>query len=169
MPSDAVPTVRPGRASDAAALNAIHNHWVEHSIAVFDERPSTLAEREEWLARYRDTGPHRLFVAEQDGAVVGFASSQTFRTHPAFRECVETSVMLAPETRGRGLGTLLYRTLFDALRGERIHRVYAGIALPNPASCALHERFGFERIAVYDEYALKHGQYISSAWYEKRV
>ena len=161
--------VRSGRASDLPALLEQYNHYVREGHAIFDEVEATLVERERWFAGYSTDGPHRLLVAEAGGVVLGFCSSQPYRAHPAFRESVEVSVMLAPDSRGQGVGTRLYEHLFAELAGEPLHRAYAGIALPNPASCALHERFGFTRIGVFDEYAQKRGRRISSAWYEKRL
>lgn len=159
--------IRSARATDLTALTAIYNHYVVHTHAVFDERAATDVERRAWFERYADSGPHRLLIAEQAGEVCGWASSQEYRSHPAFRECVETSVMLAPHALRRGLGSALYRRLFELLANEPVHRAYAGVALPNPASCRLHEKLGFRAIGTYSEYALKHGQRISSVWYEK--
>lgn len=161
-------SVRAGAASDVPALTGIFNAVQSEGFAVFDERPVTVEERRTWFAQYSGSGPHRICVAEDRGRVLGWASSQRYREHPAFRQCVETSIMLAPAARGRGLGRRLYAALFAILDAEPIHRVYAGVALPNPASVALHKAFGFELIAVYDEYAVKNGRYVSSAWFERR-
>lgn len=159
--------IRPGAPADQSGLLAIYNHYVLHSNAVFDEAPATLHERAAWFAQYRSTGPHRLLVAAIDERVYGWVSSQRFRHHEAFRDCVETSIMLSPAARGVGLGSRLYAHLFELLAAESVHRVYAGVALPNPASCRLHEKMGFRRVGVFSEYALKHGNRISSVWYEK--
>lgn len=161
--------IRPARPADLPALTAIYNHYVSYTHAVFDERPATELERRAWFDRYDQSGPHRILVVEQAGEACGWASSQEYRNHPAFRECVETSVMLAPHTLGRGLGSALYRRLFEILANEPVHRVYAGVALPNPASCRLHEKLGFRLIGTYSEYAIKHDQRISSVWYEKAL
>jgi len=80
---------------------------------------------------------------------------------------IETSVYLVPESVGRGAGSRLYEELFKALEGEAVHRAYAGIALPNPASIALHERFGFKRVAHFTEQGRKFERYWDVAWYEK--
>jgi phosphinothricin acetyltransferase len=82
---------------------------------------------------------------------------------------VETSVYLAPDAVGRGAGTRLYEKLFKALEGEDVHRAYAGIALPNPASVGLHERFGFKRAGHFTEQGRKFGRYWDVAWYEKAL
>ena len=80
---------------------------------------------------------------------------------------METSVYLAPGATGKGTGGTLYAELFKAIEGEDVHRAYAGIALPNPASIALHEKFGFKRVALFTEHGRKFGRYWDVAWYEK--
>jgi len=82
---------------------------------------------------------------------------------------VETSVYLAPEVIGKGAGSRLYERLFDSLKREDVHRAYGGIALPNPASIALHEKFGFKRVALFTEQGRKFGRYWDVAWYEKQL
>jgi phosphinothricin acetyltransferase len=80
---------------------------------------------------------------------------------------VETSIYLAPEATGRGMGTDLYAALFAALAEEDLHRAYAGVTLPNTASVALHRKFGFRSIGVYREVGRKFGKYWDVEWFEK--
>jgi phosphinothricin acetyltransferase len=80
---------------------------------------------------------------------------------------VEVTVYLAPHAGGRGIGTLLYTALFEALAEEDVHRAYAGVAQPNEASTRLHERFGFRHVGTYREVGRKFGRYWDVAWYEK--
>jgi phosphinothricin acetyltransferase len=108
-------------------------------------------------------------VAISENRVVGFASSSRFRPKPAYETSIETSVYLSPESVGRGAGSRLYDALFNALEDEDVHRAYAGIALPNPASIALHERFGFKRAAHFTEQGRKFDRFWDVAWYEKPI
>jgi phosphinothricin acetyltransferase len=80
---------------------------------------------------------------------------------------VETSVYIAPDAVGRGAGTRLYEELFRSIEHEDVHRALAGIALPNPASIALHERFGFKRVALFTEQGRKFERFWDVAWFEK--
>src|SRR6202795_4361011 len=125
--------------------------------------------RGEWFTHYAGSGRYRVMVAVSEGVVIGFASSSRFRTKPAYETSVETSIYLAPESVGRGAGSRLYEGLFKALEGEDVHRAYAGIALPNPASIGLDERFGFKRVAHFTEQGRKFGRSWDAAWYEKPV
>jgi phosphinothricin acetyltransferase len=161
--------IRPARADDLPALLALRNHYVAHSIATFDEQPLTLADIEAWFAQFRIDGPHRLLVAMDGQRLLGFCSSQAYRAHPAFARTIETSIYVAPDGGRHGVGSALYEALFAALRHEALHRVVVGIALPNDASVALHEKFGYRRVGVFSEYACKRGQYISSLWMERAL
>ena len=159
--------VRAATEDDLEPLNDIYNHYVRETHVTFDLEPVTMEWRREWFGHYASTGPHRLLVAEAEEELIGFASSSRFRPKPGYATSVETSVYLAPDAVGRGAGKRLYEALFSSLEGEDIHRAYAGIALPNPASIALHERFGFKRVALFTEQGRKFDRYWDVAWYEK--
>ncbi len=159
--------VRAAAEGDLEALNEIYNRYVTEAHYTFDIESMTMEARREWFGHYAETGPHRVLVALSDDAVIGYASSSRFRPKVGYNTSVETSIYLAPEAIGHGIGSRLYERLFRALEDEDLHRAYAGIALPNPASIALHERFGFKRVAHFTEQGRKFGRYWDVAWYEK--
>ena len=161
--------VRPGAEHDLEKVNDIYNQYVKDTHFTFDVEPMTIETRREWFAHYGTAGRHRLLVAVADEAVVGFACSSRFRPKPGYDTSVETTIYLVPDAVGRGAGAALYKELFHALEAEDIHRAYAGIALPNPASVALHERFGFKRVAHFTEQGRKFGRYWDVAWFEKPI
>jgi phosphinothricin acetyltransferase len=159
--------VRPATNDDVPALTDLYNHYVLTSPATFDIEPVNLEARRDWASHYATSGPHRLLVAVQDDQVVGYACSSRFREKLAYRTSVEMSVYVHHETHGQGIGSRLYERLFEQLAGEPIHRAYAGVTLPNPGLLALHRRFGFRDIGVYDEVGHKFGQFWSVHWFEK--
>ena len=159
--------VRPATDQDLEAINEIYNHYVTETHVTFDDEPMTVEGRCEWFGHYAETGRHRVLVATEGGEVTGFATSSRFRPKPGYLTSVETTVYLAPDATGKGAGTRLYAELFRRLDGEDLHRAYAGIALPNPASVALHARFGFKRVALFTEQGRKFGRYWDVAWFEK--
>jgi phosphinothricin acetyltransferase len=176
MPSErAEVQVRPGVASDLDALTDIYNHYVRETALTFDTAVFTPEERRPWLLSHPEDGPYRLMVATQGASggnaprILGYATSSPFRPKPAYATSVEVSVYLRPEAGRRGIGTLLYRALFEALAGEDVHRAYAGIAQPNEASARLHARFGFRHVGTYREVGRKFGRYWDVAWYEKEL
>lgn len=161
--------IAPARPDDAPALLALRNHFIAQSFATFDETPLGPAAVRNWMAGFRDDGPHRLLVARDGSRLLGFCSSQAYRAHPAFARTIETSVYVAADAGRAGVGSALYARLFDDLAGEGLHRVVVGIALPNEASIRLHARFGFQPVGVFDEYAHKHGRPISSQWMQRAL
>jgi phosphinothricin acetyltransferase len=153
---------------DLPAIVGILNYSAATSIAHFETRPVSVAERRDWFSQFSATGPYRLLVARRGDQVLGYACSQRYRDHEAFRETVEVSIALDVSSRGQGVGTALYRALFDSLAVEpSAHVALAGIALPNDASVALHRKFGFTEVGTFGEYAIKNGQYISSVWMQR--
>jgi phosphinothricin acetyltransferase len=164
--------VSPGGEDDLAALTDIYNHYVRETPITFDVTPVTPDERRPWLLSHPEDGPHRLLVAREpgpSGRVLGYATSSRFRAKAAYATSVETSIYLAPDAGGRGVGSLLYGRLFEALKGEDVHRAYAGVTLPNEASIRIHERFGFRQVGLYEQVGRKFGTYYDVAWFQKRL
>lgn len=161
-------TVRPATPDDVPALTEVYAHYVRHSHATFDLDPPDAVARRAWLDAHAG-GPHRVLVAEVDGRVDGYASSSRFRERRAYDTSVETSVYLREGSGGRGLGGALYAALFDALAGEGLHRAYAAVALPNPASEALHRRSGFRAVGTFEEVGFKFGRFHDVRWYQKEL
>lgn len=161
--------VRPGVEDDLKALTDLYNHYVRETPITFDTDTFTPEERRPWLLSHPEDGPHRLRVATDTDSqeILGYATSSPYRAKPAYGTSVETTVYVAPRAGGRGIGTLLYASLFEALADEDLHRAYAGIAQPNAASARLHERFGFRYVGTYREVGRKFGRYWDVAWYEK--
>ncbi|CAL9508715.1 N-acetyltransferase family protein [Streptomyces sp. enrichment culture] len=171
--------VRSGTEADLEALTDLYNHYVRETAITFDTAPFTPVERRPWLLSHPVDGPYRLMVATaagEDGGpgtgrdgVLGYATSSPYRTRPAYATSVETTVYVAPDAGRRGIGSLLYRALFEALRGEDLHRAYAAVTLPNPASVRLHERFGYRHVGTHREAGRKFGRYWDVAWFEKEL
>ena len=159
--------VRPGRPGDLHALTDIYNHYVRTSGATFDVEERTLERSRDWFDQHADTGPHRLLVAAEGGALLGWASSGRLRPRPAYDRSVETSVYLDPTATARGVGTLLYGALLAELAGEDLHRAFALVALPNDASDALHRRLGFREAGIWSEAGRKLGRWWDVRWYER--
>lgn len=156
---------------DLEAVNDIYNYYVRETPITFDIEPISLDRRREWAAAFRDAGPHQCFVAEAAEGVVGFAYSRAFRPKAAYATSVEVSIYLDPDAQGRGIGTRLYRVLLDALGHETVdvHRAYAAVTMPNPASEALHRAFGFREVGLYSEVGRKFGRFWDGKWFEKEL
>jgi phosphinothricin acetyltransferase len=160
--------VRPATVDDVDPINDIHGHYALTTAISFDVEPWTRDARLDWLARHPSHGPHRAAVAlDSNRDVVGWASSSPFASKLCYATSVECSVFVRDGDGGRGIGRAMYATLFDWLRDEDVHRMYAGVTLPNDASLALHRAFGFEQVAHYHEVGRKFGRYHDVVWLER--
>lgn len=160
-------SVRDARLADVPAIAEIYDEQVRTSVATFETRERGA---ELFSAAVADDGVARVLLVACDGEqVVGFASSGPFRPRPAYAATAEVSVYLAEGARGRGIGRALYVELLRRLDAAGIHTEIAVVALPNPASEALHRAMGFERVGVLREVGHKLGRYVDTAWYQRLV
>ena len=152
-------TIRTAERADLPALLDIYNHYILTTPITFDIEPRTLAQRQAWFDQFSATGKYRCFVAVRANKPIGWSCSAQFKEKAAYATTIETSIYLASNEHGHGLGRRLYETLFDALKDEDIHRAFAGITLPNDASVGVHKAMGFEHIGTYAEVGRKFGRY----------
>ena len=159
--------ITPGSLEDLRAIATIYHHYVTTSHATFDVQPR---KEDAWLAWFRGfgrSGRHRLLVARHDERVLGYSSSSTYRSRAAYAPSIQTSVYVDAGSTGRGVGSSLLAALVSELETEDVHRAYAGIALPNPASVRLHERIGYRHVGTFTEQGRKFGRYWDVAWFER--
>jgi phosphinothricin acetyltransferase len=163
-------TTRQAVFSDLPRLAEIYNHYILNTPITFNTRPFTAEGFAAWFEEHSDGKRHRLVVAVENsdgGRIIGYAGTGRFRPKEAYETTVETTVYCSPECTRRGVGTLLYRALFDLIAGEDINRIVGGVTLPNPASVALHERFGFRHVGTFTGNGRKFGKYWDVAWFER--
>ena len=148
--------LRAASSDDAAALSAIYAPYVTGSIVSFETDPPAAAEMRARIEA--GAGLYPWIAAEDEGgAIAGYAYATAFRPRPAYRYAVETSVYLAREFQGRGLGTRLYSSLLATLEAQGFAQAIAAISLPNPPSVRLHEALGFTSAGRYAQVGYKMG------------
>ncbi|MCL1870809.1 MAG: N-acetyltransferase family protein [Promicromonosporaceae bacterium] len=159
-------TIRPahldpaGLASDAAACAAVYAPYVTGTATSFEDAPPSAAELAHRIEAY--AARHAWLLAEQDGAVLGYAYGSPYRPRPAYRWTTEVSVYLAVDApRRTGLGRALYAALLERLTARGYRTAIAGITLPNDASVGLHRALGFREIGVEQGVGWKLG-----AWHD---
>ncbi|HLN16890.1 MAG TPA: arsinothricin resistance N-acetyltransferase ArsN1 family B [Acidimicrobiales bacterium] len=159
--------VRMATADDAAAMLAIYGPVVESTAISFEvEVPSI----EEMAARITKRQPaYPWLVGEAGDRVTGYAYAGPFSGRAAYDWSVETSVYVAEDWRGRGVGRALYRALFELLGLQGFRRAMAGVTLPNPASVALHEGAGFTPVGVYRSVGWKFGDWHDVGWWQRGI
>jgi phosphinothricin acetyltransferase len=161
-------TVRDATVEDLPSIAAIYTHYTLRTTTTFNIEVRT---PKEWRERFDEqitNGPYELLVAVDGGSVIGFVETQRFRPKPAYDRSLELSIYVSPDGQSRGVGSALYSALFARIDGgPNFHRAFSIIALPNEASIALHERFGFVHRGTLTEAGFKFGQYLDVAYYER--
>jgi L-amino acid N-acyltransferase YncA len=168
MPSspEVLVAVRSAAPGDAEAVARIYNHYVADTIVTFEEEP---VKAPEIARRMGDVRAAELpwLVAERAGSVVGYAYATPWRPRRGYRFSTEITVYVAPGQEGRGIGSLLYGDLLAALEERDVHAAMGGIALPNDASVALHEKFGFKKVAHFEQAGFKFDRWIDVGYWQR--
>ena len=133
--------------------------WVSFELDPPDE-----AEMGRRIADYGTS--HCWLVAEIDGKTAGYAYGSPHRTRAAYANSCDVAVYVDPAFGRRGIGRALYGALLDRLAAS-CHAAFAGVALPNEASIALHEAMGFTYLGTYREVGWKMGGWRDVAWYQR--
>lgn len=157
--------IRPVQVSDAHGIVEIYNHYIANTVITFEESTLSAAEMAERIEESAQVDLPWL-VAQQGEEIVGYAYASKWKGRCAYRFAVEVTVYLSPNVVSKGLGTALYEELFDQLRGKSMHVAMGGISLPNPASIALHEKFGMRKVAHFEQVGFKFGQWVDVGYWQ---
>lgn len=151
-------TVRSASMEDLEAVVEITNHYIRHSLCIMKERDERVEERRDWLLNHGDRYP--LMVAVRGDEVVGWGSLTPHSERSAYRFTVHDSVYVREDLRGQGVGSAILMSLIATARGLGYHSVVAVIGAAQPASLALHHKFGFQDAGHLKEAGFKFGQWV---------
>lgn len=156
--SDSI-NIRNASEDDLPAMLEIYNEIILHTTAVYDYEPHTLDMRKQWWHTKKEQG-FPVFIAEENGRLLGFSSIGPFRAWAAYKYTVENSVYVAAAARGKGVGKMLIPPLIEASKTLGMHTIIAGIDATNDASIKLHEHFGFREVADFKQVGWKFNQWL---------
>ena len=159
--------IRLATTTDAAMIATIYNHYVSSSTITFEEHIVGTDEMAQRIASVSAQLP--WYVFERDSQILGYAYATPWRARSAYRYSVESTVYVAHDGVGQGIGRQLYNTLIEELRRRQLQVVIGGIAQPNEASVALHERLGFEKVAMFKRVGRKFDQWIDVGYWELQL
>ncbi len=160
--------IRDATNADLPSILAIYNDVVANTTAIYDERPSTLTERQAWLEARQAHG-FPVLVGELDGAVVGFSSFGEWRARWGYRHTVEHSVHVRADCRGEGFGRQLMEVLFPRAAEMNVHMMMAHIDSAAAASLRLHEKLGFKEVGTFREVGKMHDGWLSVVAMQKQI
>ena len=160
--------IRQALPSDAEVIQAIYAPIVKHTAISFEETPPSATEISERIETTLEQG-YPYLVADANGRAIAYAYAGQHRARAAYRWSVDVTIYVAEEARGGGVGRALYTKLLEALRQAEFHTAFAGIALPNPGSIALHEAVGFTHLGTYREVGFKFGRWHDVGWWQCKL
>ena len=159
--------IRQAVESDAAALLEIYRPAIQGSAISFE---LVVPAVDEFAGRIRKAlASWQWLVAERGGECVGYAYGSAHRERPAYRWSVEVSAYVHSSHHRQGIGRQLYLRLFDELAAKGFCHAYAGIALPNDASVALHRSVGFEPVGTFRNVGRKFGRWHDVGWFQRTL
>ncbi len=156
--------IRNATLNDVPSICGIYNHYVLNTITTFEETAVSMEEMQQRIQLTQEKWP--WIVYEEQGQVIGYAYATAWKMRSAYKQTLESTVYLAPDAGGKGIGTKVYLELLQRLKGLDIHAVIGGISLPNAASVALHEKLGFEKAGQLKEVGNKFNQWIDVGYWE---
>jgi L-amino acid N-acyltransferase YncA len=150
--------------ADAQAVLTIYKYYVDHTIISFEYEAPTL---EEYIQRISvNTEKYPWLVCLNNNKIIGFAYGSTHRYRTAYQWSPESTIYIAPDFHTKGIGKILYKTLFEILKLQGYYNVFAGVALPNQKSIGFHQAMGFEEIGIFKKVGYKHGNWHDTHWFQ---
>jgi phosphinothricin acetyltransferase len=146
---------RDAAVADASAIARIYNEGIDDRVATFETRHRAAGDVVQWL-----DGRHPVVVVEDDdGELIAFAATSTYRPRECYAGIAEFSVYAARAARGRGAGRAAMEALFIAARAAGFWKLVSRVFVENTASRSLLGSLGFREVGIYE----RHGQ-LDGVW-----
>jgi len=140
--------------NDAPRMAAIYNEGIEDRVATFETRPRSVDDVRGWF-----NGRHPIVVVEEDGQIVAFASTSTYRARDCYAGIAEVSVYVARNFRRHGAGRVALNEVMNQAKAQGFWKLVSRVFVENQASRALIRSLGFREVGIYE----KHGQ-LDGVW-----
>jgi phosphinothricin acetyltransferase len=140
--------------NDAPSMAAIYNEGIEDRVATFETRPRSADDVRGWF-----NDRHPIVVVEEDGQIVAFASTSTYRPRDCYAGIAEVSVYVARRFRRHGAGRVALNELMNQAKAKGFWKLVSRVFVENQASRALIRSLGFREVGIYE----KHGQ-LDGVW-----
>jgi L-amino acid N-acyltransferase YncA len=157
--------IRIARDNDLQQMLDIYNEVIANTTAVFQYDPHTLEMRKAWFAQKQKDG-FPVFVAEENSEISGFSTIGPFRNWQAYKYCVENSVYVKSDKRGKGIGKMLLEATIGASKQMGMHTIIAGIDASNEISILMHKKFGFAEVAYFKEVGYKFDRWLDLQFFQ---
>ncbi|MHA8110448.1 GNAT family N-acetyltransferase [Lactobacillaceae bacterium Melli_B4] len=160
--------IRPATAGDAQQLLAIYAPYITKTTISFEYQVPSLSEFKSRIEATLVDYPY--LVAEADGGqILGYVYAHRYKSRAAYDWTVETSIYLAGQSRGMGIGKQLYQALEAALRKQNVTTLLACVTGENMGSVRFHEHLGYQLVGNFQQVGYKNGQSYNTFWLEKII
>lgn len=159
--------IREVRNNDAKAIIDIYNYYIKHTVITFEEEMITSDEILKRMLLIQKNYPWYVYI--EDGKVIGYAYANKWKERSAYRFAVEISIYLEPGHTGKGIGSKLMKHLLENLKLRDIHCVIGGITIPNAGSIAIHEKFGFKKVAHFEKVGYKFDKWLDVGYWQLNI
>ncbi len=160
--------IREASEQDAEAIAEIYRYYIQNTVITFEEGDVDTRDIIDRINKVQESGFSWL-VAVEDEDVIGYAYASTWNDRAAYRHTAEVSVYLSHTAQSKGWGTKLYDALFLSMQNQHIHTVIGSITLPNPASVAMHEKFGMVKVGHFTEVGCKFGKWLDVGYWQMQL
>ena len=152
---------------DAEEICGIYNYYILNTIVTFEDGALSKREMEKRIQQITSNYPWIVYV--EDKRILGYAYATMWKTRSSYKNTVEVTFYVNHDFTGKGIGSILCKGLLVKLKKKGYHSVIGGIALPNEASVALHEKFGFKKVAHFHEVGHKFEKWIDVGYWELTI
>ncbi len=149
---------------DTSQIADIYNYYILNTVITFETEP--LSENEIQKRINNITTNYPWIVYEDKNEILGYAYASQWNSRCAYKSTIETTIYLKNNLKGKGIGTTLYQELINRVKKMKIHAIIGGVALPNKASIALHEKLGYTKVAQFKEVGYKFNKWIDVGYWE---
>jgi len=151
--------IRDAKADDARAIANFWNPMIRDSVVTFNAIEKSVADIAAMIGERQASG-HAFLVADDGGTVLGFASYSQFRAGVGYARCMEHTIILAPDSGGRGVGRALMSAIEGHAAARGVHSMIAGVSGENFAGISFHGALGYRLVAVVPEVGFKFGRWM---------
>jgi phosphinothricin acetyltransferase len=150
--------------NDADEVLSVYKYYVDNTVVSFEYEAPT---KDEYTQRIiTNTEKYPWLVCLHNNKIIGFAYASTHRYRTAYQWSPESTIYFAPDFHTKGIGRIIYETLFLLLKLQGYYNVFAGITLPNEKSVGLHRALGFKEVGIFKNIGYKHGNWHHTHWFQ---
>ena len=164
--------IRSATLKDADRLLKIYSYYVENTAISFEYETPSPEQFRQRMVQIMEKYPY--LVVEEEGVIRGYSYAGVFKARAAYDHCVEMTIYVDHEGKGKGYGRALYEALEEQLREQGIRNLYACIGDPiredeylTKDSEKFHSHMGYTKVGEFHKCGYKFGRWYNMIWMEK--